>query len=95
MKGYDETIVILNMVKEEAWNFSLTPARVWLLVKSVFHTGKHITQELIAFMANLELNGVMDYLVVFEAPEDGTLLITGKIVITFNNITQNGIKTMI
>ena len=78
MKGYDETLVALNMIKEEAWNFSLTPTRVWLLVKSVFHTGKHITQELISFMDNLDHNGILNYLVVFEMPEDKSDLITGN-----------------
>ena len=77
-KGYEETLAILNMVKEEAFNYSLTAARAWLLVKSVLHSGKHITHELIAFMENLENNGITHYTILIPESEDPKKLVAGK-----------------
>ena len=76
-KGYDEAIMVLNMIKEEAWNYTLTPTRAWLLVKSVFHSGKHLTREIIAFMDNLEMNGVIHYTIFIKKDEKQAELLEG------------------
>ena len=77
-KGYEETLTILNMVKEEAFNYSLTAARAWILVKSLLHTGKHVTHELISFMENLENNGIIHYTIFINEHEPTEKLIAGK-----------------
>lgn len=77
-KGYEETLAILNMVKKEAFNYSLTAARAWLLVKSVLHSGKHITHEIISFMENLENNGITHYTILIKCKESSKKLIAGK-----------------
>ena len=77
-KGYEETISIINMIKEECAHNTLSPARAWLLVKSTLSNGKHLTQELVTFMDNLEMNMVLAYLVVMEGPENKAEMIPGK-----------------
>ena len=76
--GYEEAVAILNLVKEEAFNYSLTATRAWILVKSVLHYGKHLTRELISFMENLENNGIMHYTLFIEKHEPDRRLIAGK-----------------
>ena len=76
-KGYDEAVMTLNIIKEEAWNYTLTPIRAWLLVKSVFPSGKHITHEMVAFMDNLETNGVIHYHIFITEAEKAKDLIKG------------------
>ena len=76
--GYEEAIAILNMVKEEAFNYTLTATRAWLLAKSVLHYGKHLTRELISFMENLENNGIMHYTLFIEKHEPNQNLIPGN-----------------
>ena len=75
--GYEEVVSVLNLVKEEAFNYSLTATRAWMLVKSVLHYGKHITRELISFMENLENNGIMHYTLFIEKHEPNINLIPG------------------
>ena len=65
------------MIKEEIFNCTLTPARVWLLIKSIVHHGKHLTDELVSFMDNLENNAILTYLIVMEKEENPEDLITG------------------
>ena len=89
-KGYEETLAVLNMVKEEAFNYSLTAARAWLLVKSVLHSGKHITHEMIAFMENLENNGITHYTILIKSEENAQKLIAGtKSKMTRCNLVSN------
>lgn len=76
--GYEQALSIINMIKEELYNGTLTPARVWLLCKSIVHHGKHLTEELVTFMDNLENNAILTYLVVMEKPENPDDLLTGK-----------------
>ena len=75
--GYEQAVSIINMIKEEIFNCTLTPARVWLLIKSIVHHGKHLTDELVSFMDNLENNAILTYLIVMEKEEDPESLITG------------------
>ena len=77
-RGYAETLSVINMMKEMAAHNCLSPARVWLMVKGVIPNGKHLTDELIIFMDNLEINGVIDYQFGFTELEDTTLLLAGK-----------------
>ena len=88
-KGYDETLLALNMLKEEAWNYTLTPSRAWLLVKSVFHSGKHLTHEIIAFMDNLEANGVIHYHIFIKEAEKSKDLIKGNFQSTYSILLNN------
>ena len=75
--GYEQAVAIINMIKEEIFNCTLTPARVWLLIKSIVPSGKHLTEELVTFMDNLENNAVLTYLVIMEFAENPTQLLTG------------------
>ena len=75
--GYEQAIAVINMIKEEIFNSTLTPARVWLLIKSLLYHGKHVTNELLTFMDNLEDNGCLTYLLRMEKEEDSSLLIPG------------------
>ena len=84
-KGYEEVISIINMIKEECENHTLTPSRTWLLVKSILTNGKHLTQELVTFMDNLEANAVLSYLMVMDVPEDPLKMIPGKNHFSYTN----------
>ena len=76
--GYEQAISVINMIKEEIFNSTLTPARVWLLIRSLLYHGKHVTNELLTFMDNMENNACLTYLLRMEREENPDLLITGK-----------------
>ena len=77
-KGYDEVVMSINYLKEDLVNYSLTPARVWLQIKNLFHTGKHLLPNLIAFMDMLECNTCMDYVIVLDKEENESDLLFGE-----------------
>ena len=45
-KQYDETLTVINLIKEEAMCHTLTAAKAWCMVKSIIHNGKHTTFQL-------------------------------------------------
>ena len=79
-KGYEEVVHSINLLKEDMVNFTLTPARVWTHAKNLFHSGKHLTQELIAFMDSLEGNICLDYVITLDQEENVQELLFGKLV---------------
>ena len=76
--GYDNVIMAINMIKEDLVNYSLTPARVWLQTKSLFHSGKHLIADLIPFMDSMESNTCLDYIIILEKEENPEHLLFGK-----------------
>ena len=85
--GYEQALSIINMIKEEIYNCTLTPARVWLLIKSIINGGKHLTEEVITFMDNLENNAVLTE-VIMEHAEDPTKLLQGWYILLSNQIDK-------
>ena len=77
--GYDNVIMAINMIKEDLVNYSLTPARVWMQTKSLFHSGKHLIPDLIQFMDAMESNTCLDYIIILEKEENPKDLLFGKL----------------